>query len=241
MAAAARSRDPGEAARRLARAGVAVAVLMVGMAVAHTAFTALGAAAVLDPREAGAAALGFVALPVLAMRRLWPDGASLAVQGSWRLAIGAWAAFMVVCVPIAVLGYGAALRWFGESLPAQPLLAYFAEVRSPGRLLATSVVVCVLGPLTEEIVFRGYVQGALREASGPWVAIVGTAVLFGLVHGPLYAAPIGLLGVLFGWLRERCDSLGPAVVAHGMHNGATVLLVVLWPGLVEELFGGRFR
>lgn len=209
------------------------------MAAAHDLLTALDMGSVLDPREKGVAALGLVALPVLAMRLVvWRDGGSLTMGRSWRLALGAWAAFMVGWVPLGVIGYGVVLRWFGESLPPQPLLAYFAEVRSPGRLAAMSVVVCVLGPLTEEIVFRGYVQEALREVARPWVAISATAMMFGLVHGVVYAVPIGLLGVLFGWLRERCGSLGPAVVAHGVHNAATVLLVVLWPGLIEEVFGG---
>ena len=40
----------------------------------------------------------------------------------------------------------------------------------------------------------------------------------------------------FGWLRERYDSLAPAFVAHALHNGLILSLVMTWPQLLDAVY-----
>jgi membrane protease YdiL (CAAX protease family) len=99
------------------------------------------------------------------------------------------------------------------------------------------VVAIVIGaPLAEELVFRGYLLGTLLRVLPHWPAQLVTAAVFGYVHGPAYALPIGVLGLLFGWLRTRHGALWPSMLAHAVHNGLTVTVTLLWPGHLEWLY-----
>lgn len=89
-------------------------------------------------------------------------------------------------------------------------------------LLLTTVVV---GPLAEEILYRGFVQSKLRERWGIWAGMLGSAILFGLAHGMVNALPAALLGLYFSYQVEKDRSLSGAVVLHALHNLATVLFM----------------
>jgi membrane protease YdiL (CAAX protease family) len=91
-------------------------------------------------------------------------------------------------------------------------------------------------PVAEEIVFRGYLLGALLRVLPRWSAIVATAAVFGIAHTVQYALPVGLLGIFFGWLVVRHQSLLPAIAAHALHNGIVVLVTCLWPESLDLLY-----
>jgi membrane protease YdiL (CAAX protease family) len=67
-------------------------------------------------------------------------------------------------------------------------------------------------------------------------AIAATALAFGLVHPPPLALPAALLGAGFGWLAMRSGSLLPAILAHAVHNGATIALAIAWPATLDYLY-----
>lgn len=89
-----------------------------------------------------------------------------------------------------------------------------------------------LGPVLEEVVFRGYffalVTGALRRVAGDlvlnWLVIVTAAVVFALVHlvqpgvSWLQLACIASTGTLYGWIRYRSGSTAPAAASHAVYN-----------------------
>jgi hypothetical protein len=96
-------------------------------------------------------------------------------------------------------------------------------------LAALSIV--VVAPV-EEFVFRGVVQGRLRDRFGPAPAIVGASLLFGSLHLANYsgnpvaivagALMIAVVGSIFGTLYERTGNLAVPVLVHATYN--TILL-----------------
>lgn len=76
--------------------------------------------------------------------------------------------------------------------------------------------------LAEEAYFRGVLQPALKERWGPWAAIGLGAVAFALAHAVFDASPARLIvfgpALIFGYLRERSDSLWPPVLFHALCN-----------------------
>lgn len=89
------------------------------------------------------------------------------------------------------------------------------------------ISIATIGPLVEELMFRG-VGFALLEPYGKWVAIVGTGVLFGALHGLVIALPVlAAFGILLGWLRWKTGSVYPCVLLHGVFNTIGVLTVPL--------------
>ena len=97
----------------------------------------------------------------------------------------------------------------------------------PGYLLTmVGFSLLVVGP-AEELLFRGVVQGRLRETWGVWPAIFLATVLFGLSHASVsggiagvvaYILTATLLGVLLGYLYERTDNIVVPAVIHGVNN-----------------------
>lgn len=100
---------------------------------------------------------------------------------------------------------------------------FFARVTSQD--FASVVVVCLLSPVFEEMLFRGIVLRGFLEQFSQRQAIFGSAVLFGAVHVNIYQFIGGVaIGVLLGWLYERTRSLIPCIALHIAFNSGTVLL-----------------
>ena len=73
-------------------------------------------------------------------------------------------------------------------------------------------------------------------AAPRWAAHLVVATLFGLAHGLDHALPIGVLSLVFGYLREKHGSLLPSVLAHACHNGIMVAVFVAWPPLLDLFY-----
>lgn len=122
------------------------------------------------------------------------------------------------------------------------------------------VVIAILVPLAEEIVFRGAILRALLEffkkmnlergggengrVRAVWIPIIISSVLFGTVHGNLAQfIHATLLGILLGWLYCNTKTILPGVVMHFLNNGLAFVLVKLDPtsndASLIEMFGGN--
>jgi ABC-2 type transport system permease protein/sodium transport system permease protein len=80
--------------------------------------------------------------------------------------------------------------------------------------------------VAEEFFFRGFVMRSLLTNRRHRVAIILSAILFGLFHvttGNVLMLerflPTTFLGLVLGWLAYRCGSLLPGMVVHAVHNG----------------------
>ena len=162
----------------------------------------------------------------------------------WRAGVFAratllYAAFIAIWLPIVMILYPWLLQTWGVQLEPQRQLRYFAEGGGDslvlwGAMLATA---CVLAPAAEEVLFRGYLQQALGRALPGWLAVVVAAGLFGMLHGPEYAFPIGLLGLFFGWLSVHLGCLSAAIFTHALHNSITISVTVLFPQVIHWVYG----
>jgi CAAX protease family protein len=97
-------------------------------------------------------------------------------------------------------------------------------LHSPGWIILFAVFAIALGPLFEELIFRGFLQPLLTRDLGRVLGILITAAAFGALHGPEYSgtwqyiALVSLAGVCFGWARNYGRSLIPAVYMHASFN-----------------------
>ena len=110
------------------------------------------------------------------------------------------------------------------------------------------LVVCILAPLAEEVIFRGAVLRTMLEhweGSKRWTAIIISALLFGLAHmNPAQIPHAFLMGVLLGWLYERSRSLIPCVVLHCANNTIAYLMTAAYPApdiTLRDILGGSQR
>jgi len=96
-----------------------------------------------------------------------------------------------------------------------------------GLLCVTLVIVA---PLTEELVFRGFLWDASLRFMPPWAVWIGTSLLFSLYHMSLIQS-LALLftGSFIGFLRWTSGSIWPAIAAHGTNN--LLATVAVWSGM----------
>lgn len=108
------------------------------------------------------------------------------------------------------------------------------------------MVLGLLAPLAEEMVFRGAILRTLLNMFNRrrhWIPIVISALLFGLVHGNAGQFVHALLiGILLGWMYYRTDSIVPGVVFHWTNNTLVYIIYRLMPGMedvpLKTLLGG---
>ncbi len=116
------------------------------------------------------------------------------------------------------------LKAVGLSEPTGPLDT-FLERGDPTVILVAFLLVA---PAAEEIFFRGVVYNAWEREHGPWVALIGSAALFAVIHTSLFALiPIFALGVALALVYRSTRSLAATIAMHAGFNAISVALALL--------------
>ena len=105
-------------------------------------------------------------------------------------------------------------------------------VREPHELILSLLLLSVLAPIVEELVFRGLLYGWIAGRWGGTPALIVSSLAFAAAHWePAHIILVLPLGFLFGWLRRRTDSLLPSLFSHIVNNGFALLAAVYLPGV----------
>ncbi len=111
-------------------------------------------------------------------------------------------------------------RRFPDANSSSRLVEIFFEASPRGRI-AMGLSIVVLGPVVEELLFRGAIFGPMARRYRMNIVIAWTAALFAVVHvEPRVMLPIFLLGLTMGFLRAASGSLWPSMLFHMGFNGA---------------------
>ena len=98
--------------------------------------------------------------------------------------------------------------------------------------LALGAAAILLAPVAEEMLFRGILYPAIKQAGFPHLALWGTALLFAAVHTNVVTfVPLTVLALLLTALYERTNNLLAPITAHAMFNAlnfCTLLLQEHW-------------
>lgn len=193
---------------------------------------------------AGSLGGNLVVLGILFRRRADPDlGFSLEFGDLAYLALGFGfqIAIAIVMSPLAraLFPEGGALQEIPQEL-ADPTSSVVARVAIVAALV-------FLGPVVEEMVYRGVLLRSLSHR-GQWFTILTTAAVFAGVHivtltRPILASaavvlpPLFILGGLLAWLTLHTGRLGPAIFTHTGFNTVTALVLFIPPEVLENLAG----
>lgn len=86
------------------------------------------------------------------------------------------------------------------------------------------LVVAVTPAICEEMLFRGFLFGTMKEKWKPWIAILVSGILFGVYHMSLVkTVTVSLLGIVFAYVVYVSDSILCSVLMHLCNNGLAVL------------------
>ena len=108
-------------------------------------------------------------------------------------------------------------------------------ISGPGSLVVVMLFLIVLGPVFEELVFRGFLFPLLAKSLGAAGGILLTALPFALLHGAQnqwawqQITLIGLAGVAFGYTRYKTGSTAASTLLHcGFNLMGAVAYAVQW-------------
>jgi hypothetical protein len=163
--------------------------------------------------------LGIVALIVRGLP--WREVFALRAPTSWRTALG-----LALGAYVAIFVGGALLLQALDATEEQGLTPDDWDPSRAGAFAANFVAVALVGPVVEELVYRGAGLALLARFGTP-VAVAVTAVAFGLGHGLVLALPtLVFFGLVVALLRLRTRSIYPAMLVHCAFNATSLIVSV---------------
>jgi uncharacterized protein len=139
----------------------------------------------------------------------------------WRTYAGAILALAVMQIVLSIIQYSTISGdLYGDLRPFVQL------IRGPNWALAAAVI-GIGAPLSEELLFRGFLLSALAGtrlgywgaaliATGLWTAMHAGYSLMGIIE-------VFLIGIFFSWLLWRTGSLRVAIFCHAVYNSLVVV------------------
>jgi len=154
---------------------------------------------------------------------------------------------MVIGIILFVIGAQIVANYLVSFLSAvfpKELVRYSKLMKSAGldRMSLTPVMAiytAVLGPITEELAFRGLSLGYLKKSLPSFaLANIVQALLFGFIHlNFIQGAYAFMIGLLLGYVAHRTGSLLLSMVLHICFNSSSFILQAVSPKAIN---GGAF-
>ena len=96
--------------------------------------------------------------------------------------------------------------------------------KGPESFALAALGVAIVGPIGEELLFRGFVQRIFARNMSGALAVALAGVLFGLSHFSIAVLPgVVALGVLYGYIYHATRSLWCPIMAHAVFNFSSLL------------------
>jgi uncharacterized protein len=144
----------------------------------------------------------------------------------WRSAGGLILLLLVAFIALSAI-------WSALVHPSEEkLLETLGSNEGTALLLASAALTCVVAPICEEFLFRGYIFTALRNWLGTLPAALITGLVFGGVHygsaPTLDLVPLAGLGFGLCLLYRYSGSLYPCMIAHSLNNSLAFSSLENW-------------
>jgi len=154
----------------------------------------------------------------------------LALRGtSWPNLLISIAALVVL-----VMGWDLVSRAMGRDATPGFMMDVLKSAREHGALWLLVIAFCIAAPVTEELFARGFLyRGWSESALGPIGAILLSSAVWTALHLQydwFFFGEVFSIGLLFGYLRYRFNSLWLTIILHGLNNLAAVVQTILLAG-----------
>lgn len=135
---------------------------------------------------------------------------------------------LVICV--LTIGLGVLLQPYMDERSRQAMNE-IREMRATPVLFL--LVIGFLGPIFEELLFRGYAYAAWIRKIGFWGTAAASSLIFAAAHvqyGWVALLWVLFFGVVLAGLRWKTGSVYPCIAVHIVNNLANCVMVLLAPG-----------
>ncbi len=143
-----------------------------------------------------------------------------------------WWVPVAVAAAYAMLYMADALQSLSQRLfPSAQNSQCIAVQHEYGHFVALAIiVVCVVAPLAEETIFRGFLYGWLKRWLPVGVAVPVSAAIFSALHGVLLLfIPLFAVGCVLAVVFQASRSLWPGALVHALFNLPGILAILSAP------------
>ena len=153
---------------------------------------------------------------------------------------------LVLQIALALVFYPLSNLLFPDGRPQQEVAEVIANADTTFLRVALVSAAVVLGPFTEELMYRGVLLKAF-EARGRIFALIVSSLVFAAVHltgldtsqliasAVVFLPPLFLLGLVLAWLTQRTGRLGPAIFLHSGWNLLSAFVLLLPTEILEQV------
>ncbi len=157
---------------------------------------------------------------------------------NWKRDVKIGIKYYLIVLPIIILAgfvVDFVLRIFGIVPEQQDIINKILNEDSLGVLTFMFFFGMFAAPVVEEILFRGFLQPAVRTTFGKLKAIFISGLLFALIHLNAHVfLQIFILGLLLAYLFEKTESLIAPITVHICHNTATLAFLISFKYIMKS-------
>ncbi len=154
--------------------------------------------------------------------------------------LGRWEVFGIAgLLMIAIQPSVWMLSWLNAQLPVPESIFELEQMQTDliekylsgdHSLFLTLFHVSMVPAVCEEVLFRGYLLRTFENRWGAKAAILGSSLVFGFFHLRfMQVVPLVVIGLILGYITWSSESLYPAMLAHLINNGGSVIAVYAYP------------
>lgn len=149
-----------------------------------------------------------------------------------------------ICTPIILISSNGMPdlldRIFGEEIEEQAAVQSMRAAPDWGMRILLILNACILAPVVEELVFRGYLYGVMKKFTGAMFAAFVSGALFSVAHQNLLALlPLWGFALLLTFFYETSRCLWVPIGIHALFNAINVSLILAGVGGEPVPAGGE--
>jgi membrane protease YdiL (CAAX protease family) len=135
--------------------------------------------------------------------------------------------YLAAAYPLLMLVQAMVYGTGSGDLGQQDVVEFLLASQSTRDRLAVLVMAVAVAPVAEEIIFRGYLYPVAKRYVGPFSAMVGSGLLFALLHGHVASIPaLFTLAMCLGLAYEKSGSLLVPMIMHAIFNAVSVAAIL---------------
>jgi membrane protease YdiL (CAAX protease family) len=116
----------------------------------------------------------------------------------------------------------------GGDLTPQDVVEFLQKAQTPRDRTAILAMAVVIAPLSEEVIFRGFLYPVGKRYFGPFASALSTALLFAVLHGHMASIPaLFTLALCLSLAYEKTGSIMVPVLMHSVFNAISVAGILL--------------
>ena len=184
-----------------------------------------------------------IILFIICYNKLFMEGRSYKLKGISKNLPATIGGLVLFCVGMQYVSI-ALMQALGEMFPAW-LEEYEQLMESAGLDEEITILMVlyaiVLGPIVEEIIFRGLTFSAAKKVMPYYWAIIVQALLFGAFHmNPIQSSYAFILGVGMGYIMYLYDNLIITIIVHFIYNFIGIICSGILPAAGDSLISFFF-